>query len=348
MPSHVTRSLPLAAVCWGLASAAFAQSPPGIDCYKARAMPDRMACAESQLAFADKAMSGAYGQLVAALEGNARQHLQDDQTAWLAARAPMCDSPRTLGEIEPDTADKKRISTQECLSALNHLRAAWLKSMPTGRDYPFISSRMRSEAGSISGIRYAFSAIYAQFSRPGVDYGRLNAALLDDTKEVFDKPNRDDVVGGRDQDWSRELTTSLTFATPTLVTVVKGMNVYAGGAHPNAWVTATMVDIPSGKVVTPADLFTPGYEAVFFKMIQADLQEQFQTQPGFDDALEPAKLAPLLKEARRWQVRGDGIDVTFDAYEVGPYAAGSYLVRLPYSRIATLIRRDGPLASKVR
>ena len=311
-------------------------------------MPDRIACAESQLAFADKAMSSAYGQLVAALEGNARQHLQDDQTAWLAARAQMCDSPPLLGEIEPDTADKKRITTHDCLSALNHLRAAWLKGMPTGRDYPFISSRMRAEAGSIPGISYAFSAIYAQFSRPGVDYGRINAALLDDTKEVFDKPNRDDVIAGRDQNWSRELTTSLKFATPTLVTVVKGMNVYAGGAHPNGWVTATMVDIPSGKVVAPSDLFTPGYEAVFFKMIQADLREQFETQPGFEESLEPAKLTPLLKEARRWQVNSDGVYVTFDAYEIGPYASGPYAVSLPYSRIATLIRRDGPLASKVR
>ena len=46
------------------------------------------------------------------------------------------------------------------------------------------------------------------------------------------------------------------------------------------------------------------------------------SKPGFEDALEPDKLAKLLREPHRYCWRANQLELIFNAYDVGPYAAG--------------------------
>ena len=39
-----------------------------------------------------------------------------------------------------------------------------------------------------------------------------------------------------------------------------------------------------------------------------------------------------------------GIGITFDAYQVGPYAAGPQFVMVPYSALKDIINPEGPIA----
>ena len=82
--------------------------------------------------------------------------------------------------------------------------------------------------------------------------------------------------------------------------------------------------------------------------MRVDLKKQFEEKPGFEESLEPAALAKLLAEARRWIFTADKVILTFDPYEVGPYAAGPYEVELSYAALAPYIRKDGPLSSRAR
>jgi hypothetical protein len=78
-------------------------------------------------------------------------------------------------------------------------------------------------------------------------------------------------------------------------------------------------------------------------LVTADLKKQFVKNPGFDDALEPAAMAKMLKDASRYRWRPDRLELIFNAYDVGPYSAGAYQVVVPYSRLHALFRADGPI-----
>jgi len=320
-----------------------AQIPSAADCTKATTAAAKVACVQSRQSAADIAVTAAYDRLAQTLAAPARDHLRTDQEAWRAAHNRVC-----AAETVDSVTGNAPLNRQECTVSRTLWRTEWLRTLPTGADYPFISEHARTDSGSVPGIRYAFSAIYPRFDRPGVDYNQANAWLATAANEMFEKPGPRDSIAGQTQRWSREFDYTLTFATPRLVTVIGARNVYLGGAHPVSGLTPLMVDITSGRVIGPQDLFVAGFEAKILPIVQADLRQQFREQPGFDEALVPAKLLKLLVEDRRWIARADRIDIEFNVYEVGPYVSGPYTVSLPYTRIAALIRRDGPLASKLR
>ncbi|WP_231712175.1 RsiV family protein [Vineibacter terrae] len=320
-----------------------AQAPAPADCDQPATAVAKAACAQSLMAAAEKALAAAYDELAQSLQGPARNHLRTEQEAWRAAHNRIC-STQTVGSVTGDNP----LDRQECILARTHRRTAWLRALPAGADYPYIAEHARTESGAVPGIRYAFSAIYPRFERPGVDYRQVNKRLSAAADAMFEKPDAGDVIPGQTQRWSRELDYSLVFATPRLVSVISAGNVYLGGAHPVGGLAVTIVDLRTGRLVTPRDLFVAGFEDKILPMVQADLRRQFHEQPGFDAALEPARLRKLLRHDARWAARGDAIDIEFNVYEVGPYASGPYTVSLPYTRIAALIRRDGPLAGKAR
>jgi len=320
-----------------------AQVPSAADCAKATTAAAKATCVQNGQSAADTAVTPAYDHLAQTLPAPARNHLRTDQESWRAAHNRVC-ATETVGSVTGDNP----LDRQECILSRTHRRTAWLRALPTGADYPYISEHARTDSGSVPGIRYAFSAIYPRFDRPGVDYNQVNAWLATAANAMFEKPDPGDAIAGRTQHWSREFDYTLTFATPRLVTVIGTRNVYLGGAHPVGGLATLMVDIASGRLIGPQDLLVPGFESKILPMVLADLRQQFRERPGFDEALTAAKLLKLLVEDRRWVARADAIDIEFNVYEVGPYVSGPYTVSLPYTRIASLIRRDGPLASKVR
>jgi hypothetical protein len=64
---------------------------------------------------------------------------------------------------------------------------------------------------------------------------------------------------------------------------------------------------------------------------------------GFDDAIKPANLTKLLGDPDRWLFKANVLQILFNPYDVGPYSSGSYAVDIPYDRIRSLFRTDGPI-----
>ncbi len=351
-PTAILRTLPVwAGIAWAAAAGpAAAQLVPGVDCERTTVDAERNGCAAARVVVGARAVEGAYNRLLATLPGPARAHLEADQATWRANAEKACAEPFALMQMAGDDAASRRRAQQDCMAAGLHARAGLLGTLPTGADYPFISDQARIDNGAIPGVRYSFSASYPRFDRPGVDFSAVNAQLANAARAALDevKPKPDDRVEGRDQAWSLERSYSLAFATRDMVTVLLSHEAYLGGAHPSGAVTTMMVDLRTGRVLTLKDLFNPGAEDAIFRLAQPDLRRQFRERPGFDDALTPAKLRPLLREPDRWVAYADRLEILFNPYDIGPYAAGPYAVVLPYARLASVIRRDGPLASKLR
>ncbi|HEX8097752.1 MAG TPA: RsiV family protein, partial [Pyrinomonadaceae bacterium] len=55
--------------------------------------------------------------------------------------------------------------------------------------------------------------------------------------------------------------------------------------------------------------------------------------------------APEAENYKVWNVTRKGVFVTFDPYQVGPYAAGPQYVLVPFSALKSIMRPDGTVAA---
>ena len=123
---------------------------------------------------------------------------------------------------------------------------------------------------------------------------------------------------------------------------------YQGAAHPNSFSEVINYDLKNGKQLKLADLFKPG--AKYLQAISSycidDLKKQSNAK-GADGMLDESSIktgaAPTPKNYQSWTITRKGLGINFDAYQVGPYAAGPQFVTVPYSVIKDLINPDGPI-----
>lgn len=119
---------------------------------------------------------------------------------------------------------------------------------------------------------------------------------------------------------------------------------YQGAAHPNTFTEVVNYDLKNGKQLKLADLFKPGakYLQAIANYCIADLKKQAK-----DKGLEAQEIengaAANAKNYQSWTITRKGLGINFDAYQVGPYAAGPQFVLVPYSSLKDVINPDGPV-----
>ncbi|MDI1283314.1 MAG: DUF3298 domain-containing protein [Reyranella sp.] len=312
------------------AAPAQAQSGPSFDCAKASIPVERTICKSAELAKADRNVASVYAALASKLSGGAKDHLVKDQQRWIGNRNRAC-----IGE---DAA--------ECLKSRYENRLALLKEFGTGA-YPFVSEQAIVRAGKVKATRYRIDASYPQFDGPAINFTALNTKLANMAKEAAgESVPAADIGDDIEQTWSYEQSFGLHRPGPAAISVEMSSYSFTGGAHGNGSTYVVLVDLRTGRDLKPENAFTAGGEwlRTVTAIVAADLKKQFVERPGFDDALEPAKLAELMAEPGRYLFKADGLEIIFNPYDVGPYSAGTYQVAIPYSRLRTLIRADGPIA----
>jgi len=122
---------------------------------------------------------------------------------------------------------------------------------------------------------------------------------------------------------------------------------YAGAAHPNSYMEVVNFDLKNGKQLKLAELFNPG--AKYLQTIAAYcIQELKKQTKGADAPLDEEWIkkgaAPELTNYDNWSLRKNGLGITFDSYQVGPYAAGPQSVLVPYSAVKDMLKPDGAAA----
>jgi hypothetical protein len=122
---------------------------------------------------------------------------------------------------------------------------------------------------------------------------------------------------------------------------------YQGAAHPNSYSEVINYDLKNGKQLNLGDLFNPGskYLQAIATYAIADLKKQSKAAGDSlpDDMLESGAAASA-KNYQSWKITKKGLGIHFDAYQVGPYAAGAHYVLVPYSTLKDLINPQGPIA----
>lgn len=310
---------------------ALAQGGPSFDCAKASNAIERTICKTPELAKADREMTAVYSALTAKLAGPAKDHLAKDQVRWIGNRNRVC------------VADADAIA--DCLKVRYATRMANLEVIADGA-YPFIGEHAIYKAGKIGKVSYSVDLRYPQFDGTTADFTTVNRTFADEAKKSDEEgaPKQDSGVE-RGQTWSHEQAFALHRPSTRAITVALDFYGFSGGAHGFGGTVCMLVDLRTGKPVEPAGVFAPGdaWLKQMVEIVTADLKKQFVKNPGFDDALEPASLAKMLRDPGYYCWRADRLELIFNAYDVGPYSAGAYQVVIPYSRLRPLFRADGPL-----
>jgi len=315
------------------ASPAFAQSGPSFDCAKAANAIDRAICGNGELAKADRDLAATYTALLDRLSGAAKDGLVKDQVQWIANRNRAC---------RAESAD-----IGGCLKSRYAARIKNLRTYAQGA-YPAITEQSLVKQGKLGKITWSYDIAYPRFASANADFSAVNARFADAAmKSAEDATPKADSSQVYEQQWHYEQ--GFTVERPPgghVVTLVVQFDGYSGGAHGYGATRCTLVDLRTGQMVGPQGVFTPGEQwlRVMSQLVGADLKKQFVKNPGFDDALEPANLAKLLGEANRYCWTDKQLDVIFNAYDVGPYAAGPYEVNISYDRLKPILRPDGPIA----
>jgi len=200
-------------------------------------------------------------------------------------------------------------------------------------------------------LRYQVDANYPLISGnggPGVAaLNREAEALARKTVVEFKKGIAEPATRASDSEIGSDLSMSyeVRLGTPNLISICFSIGEYsAGAAHPNGYSVTLNYDIKSNRKLVLADLFAAGKP--YLQSISSYSIGKLKSRQGDQPDLEWINrgAGPKLENYKSWNLTSTGLEITFDAYQVAPYAAGPQLVFIPYSELKPLIKPDGPLA----
>ncbi len=108
---------------------------------------------------------------------------------------------------------------------------------------------------------------------------------------------------------------------------------FDGAAHPGHTSITINYDLDRDRPLTLDELFLPGsnYLQVIADYCKAELTKRDIAFEGFSAGAEP-----LPENYTRWNMSNEGLVITFDEYQVAPYAAGPQVVVLPFSALQSV------------
>jgi hypothetical protein len=142
----------------------------------------------------------------------------------------------------------------------------------------------------------------------------------------------------------------IRYATDDLISMEFSEGSYeAGAAHGNSNTTVVNYDVKNGKKLALADLFNPSskYLSAISAYCIKDLRDQSKKDKGamLDEEMMKSGASPRADNYRAVAITKKGLWITFDPYQVAPYAAGPQHVLVPYAALKDIIKPDGPVAA---
>lgn len=138
--------------------------------------------------------------------------------------------------------------------------------------------------------------------------------------------------------------------TPTLISQVGDLwsfkidfHFYSdGAAHPGTYSITLNYDLAQGRELALGELFlsNSNYLATIADYCKAELSKQPFFDVPFSDGANPTP-----ENYRNWNITPGGLMITFNEYQVAPYAAGPQIVQVPIDAIRKVVDPNGPLTA---
>ena len=114
-------------------------------------------------------------------------------------------------------------------------------------------------------------------------------------------------------------------------------------AHPGSFADTFTYDLQAQEMLALDDLFLPDVD--YLPNLAAFCQAEISNR---SPAFWPDGASPAAANYRNWNITPDGLLITFDEYQVAPYAAGPQEVEVPFSELDGLTDPQGPLGKVVK
>jgi Protein of unknown function (DUF3298)/Deacetylase PdaC len=233
-----------------------------------------------------------------------------------------------------------------------------------GKQLPFSLRRLRFDLGELKlderkeesenkKLRYEIDTAMPQLAGAGdarvekfnQAVTKLVAPRTGEFKKVADETAREEAAAKQTAKSSQppnslSVSYEVTAAGKDFISVLFSFYEYLGGAHPNTTTESFNYDLNRNAPLNLADLFTPNsnYLKVISDYAIKELKK-LDTVSGVENGA-----GPKIENFHSWNITPIGLKITFDSYQVGPYAAGAHEVIVPYSVLKPIIRQDGLLA----
>lgn len=196
--------------------------------------------------------------------------------------------------------------------------------------------------------RYEFEAVYPQIEGNSAAINKFNETAKNlVTKQVdefkksmaeFTDEDRESMP--EEMNYEMEIGYSVASAGEDLVSIGFSHYEFTGGAHPNSWSFSLNYDLKNNRELQLKDLFKANSN--YLKLVSdysiADLKKRVGEMSDSEWLQNGA--GAKSENYKSWTIYNDGLHFEFDAYQVAAYAAGSFTVIMPYSKIPQTVRSD--------
>jgi hypothetical protein len=273
---------------------------------------------------AEREMTAAYTALAGKLRGAARVHFEGDQARW-RADLRACD-------VQP-------ARKSECLELRYRQRAGLIDVLAMGA-YPFISQQAIVQSGEGPRGRYSVDLAYPRFDDPSLDFA--------DTDRAFAALAQTSLLDAIDTGRNCEITQ--TFSVYRLAPSVASITVWREWVGPTMDIDLSgyLVDLSTGRVLEPEDVFTPGdgWRGRLAELVREELAKDSIGSGRRDEA---SHIVSIMREvdSRDYLFEDDKLVLSL-ARVASERGMKGYEVVIPYAALKSILRADGPLGSLQR
>lgn len=178
---------------------------------------------------------------------------------------------------------------------------------------------------------------------------RVTSMLADFKKQMVGMTAEDLKMIPAGVNYYMDIGYNIEYADDDLISVNLMEGNFTGGAHPNYSYFTITYDLKTGKELKLSELFKPS--ANYLEAISAYAIKDLQSRkiPDSDENMGLAQdifaegATAKADNYQNWNLTKKGLMITFDPYQVGPYAAGSQTVIVPYANLKEIAKTDGAL-----
>ena len=269
--------------------------------------------------------------LGARIDDQARQHLLDDQARWERSRQTAC-AAGLLG-------------SPECDALLREDRIALIEDISRCARYPFIGARALIETANRN--RFHVYAAYPSFDGATADFAPLNRGIREFVSSRATTVHKAaEAATDKDDLYGYHQVYRLHCLSDTTIGLEFNSYAYGGMAHPESRTVALVVDLRSGGILPPDQLFAADshWRERVTSFVLRDLERQRHARGSGESLPLAADMARRMSEDRRYVFRRGRLVVVFDSGEIPPYSDGPRAVEIPYPVLRPFLAPGAPLA----
>jgi len=137
--------------------------------------------------------------------------------------------------------------------------------------------------------------------------------------------------------WTIEINGEQASATQNTMTIILSQYAYTGGAHPNSFETYLNFNKETGQLIQIEDFVAD--KKLLLTVVEQQFREAYDLTAD-QDLTTAGLFENQLVLPQNFAITKEGLLLFYNTYEIAPYAAGPYTVRIPWTRLEDVLKED--------